>query len=100
MVEINQLLGTKIEDYLFCLVLKILYLDSSKTVFYAITVYNFGLIFRSMGSSGEFNPQWTMNEGSSNHISSRYGRKGRSNHSIDKMSVNSGLSSHDGSQVM
>ena len=53
-----------------------------------------------MGSSGEFNPQWTMNEGSSNHIASRYGRKGRSNHSIDKMSVNSGLSSHDGSQVM
>merc|ERR1719225_1286214 len=39
-----------------------------------------------------------MNEGSGCHITSRHGRRGRSNHSIDKMSINSGLSSHDGSQ--
>ena len=62
-------------------------------------ISHFWILFRSMGSSGEFNPQWTMNDGSTCNISSRHGRRGRSNHSIDKMSINSGLSSHDGSQV-
>ena len=52
-----------------------------------------------MGSSGEFTPQWTMNDVPGSNITSRCGKRGRSNHSIDKMSINSGLSSHDGSQV-
>ena len=52
-----------------------------------------------MGSSGEFTPHWTMNEPPSANGNTRGARKGRSNHSIDKMSINSGLSSNDGSQV-
>ena len=40
-----------------------------------------------------------MNETPSANGNIRGARKGRSNHSIDKMSINSGLSSNDGSQV-
>ena len=57
------------------------------------------MIFRSMGSSGEFTPHWTMSENPAPNGNIRATRKGRSNHSIDKMSINSGLSSNDGSQV-
>ena len=57
------------------------------------------MIFRSMGSSGEFTPHWTMSENPAPNGNTRGARKGRSNHSIDKMSINSGLSSNDGSQV-
>ena len=52
-----------------------------------------------MGSSGEFTPHWTMSENPAPNGNTRGARKGRSNHSIDKMSINSGLSSNDGSQV-
>ena len=58
-----------------------------------------------MGNSGEFAPQWSMNEGPSCNSTSRFSHgndsrfKGRSSRSIDKISINSGLSSHDGSQV-
>ena len=52
-----------------------------------------------MGSSGEFTPHWTMSENPVPNGNTRGARKGRSNHSIDKMSINSGLSSNDGSQV-
>ena len=52
-----------------------------------------------MGSSAEFTPHWTMSENPASNGNTRGARKGRSNHSIDKMSINSGLSSNDGSQV-
>ena len=52
-----------------------------------------------MGSSGEFTPHWTMSENPAPNGNTRGAQKGRSNHSIDKMSINSGLSSNDGSQV-
>ena len=40
-----------------------------------------------------------MSENPAPNGNTRGARKGRSNHSIDKMSINSGLSSNDGSQV-
>ena len=58
-----------------------------------------------MGNAGEFAPQWSMNEAVTSNSTSRFGQennhrfKGRSSRSIDKISINSGLSSHDGSQV-
>ena len=58
-----------------------------------------------MGNSDEFAPRWKMNETAASNNAARSNKisagryEGRSNHSIDKMSINSGLSSHDGSQV-